>query len=179
MGDREASDHVVGRSSGAVHPLLPGRRRLNVEQLSAGIYGVIVLSATLASAARLHLVGVVVTGFTTVLVYWVAEEFAHGLAHRTVAGRLTAADVGHSLRDRFTMVETSVLPLLVVLVVGVLGASVSTAVIAGLVVAALSLAVLGAIAARRSGLSVVGTLMAAMIATALGGAAVLLKIAYH
>jgi hypothetical protein len=52
-------------------------------------------------------------------------------------------------------------------------------VIAGLVVAAGSLAVLGAIAARRSGLSVLGTVTAAMIATALGGATVLLKIAFH
>ena len=83
------------------------------------------------------------------------------------------------MRERFTMVEASFVPLLTVLAVGALGASVSTAVTAGLVVAAASVAVLGAVAARRSGLSAVGTLLAGLFAAALGGAVVLLKLALH
>jgi hypothetical protein len=173
MRDAEASDSVAGRSLTTGHRLLPGRRRLNIEQLSAGIYGIVVLSAALAGAASLTLGAVVLTGLATVLVYWVAEEYAHGLAHRAVTGRLRWADVWRSLRERFTMVEASFLPLLVVL------AHVSTAVTAGLVVAAGSLAGLGAVAARRSGLSAVGTLVAVVIATALGAASVLLKLTLH
>jgi hypothetical protein len=179
MPDAQRNDPAGGRSPAPSHPLLPGRRRLNVEQLSAGIYGVVVVSAALAGAAALPLRGVVVTGFATVLVYWVAEEYAHGLALRAVSGRLTVADVRHSLRERLTMLEASFLPLLVVFGVGVIGASVTAAVTAGLLVAAGSLALIGATAARRSGMSLIATLLAALVALGLGGATVLLKLAVH
>src|SRR4051812_12591734 len=102
MPDAQTNEPAARRSPAVSHLLLTGRRRLTVEQLAAGIYGLVVVSAALAGAARLALGGVVVTGFATVLVYWIAEEYAHGLALRAVSGRLTAADVRHSVRERLT-----------------------------------------------------------------------------
>jgi hypothetical protein len=147
--------------------------------LSAGIYGTLVSSAAMAGAASRSIPIVVLSGLTTVVVYWIAEQYAIGLAHRAAAGRHTASDVLHGLRESFTMVEATLAPLLAVAVAGVLGASASTAVTVGLVVAACSLAALGTVAARRSGLSVVATVISGMLAAALGGAVVLLKVALH
>ena len=178
MPDEATDDSFVGGLPHGDQSRL-ARHRNSVEQLSAGIYGTVISSATMAAAASLPLGGVVLGGLTTILVYWVAEQYASGLAHHAVVGRVTAADVLRAFRERFTMVGASFVPLLTVLAVGALGASVSTAVTAGLVVAAASIAVLGAVAARRSGLSAVGTLLAGLFAAALGGAVVLLKLALH
>jgi hypothetical protein len=155
------------------------RHRLSVEHLTAGIFGTLVLSATMASAAGLSRGRVVLSGIVTVLVYWVAEEYGSALAHHAVIGRVTRADVLSGLRARFAMVEASFAPVLVVLAAGLFGASDSTAVNAGLVVAAGSLACIGALAAGRSGMSRVGILLAALLAAALGVAVVLLKVALH
>jgi hypothetical protein len=178
MGDEATNVPSTRRSRLAGHPL-SRRRQLTVEQLSAGIYGTIVVSATMAGAAGLPLNGVLLSGFTTVVVYWVAEEYADGLAHRFVTGRHTRDDILHGLRERFTMLEASLLPVLTVLVAGILGASVSTAVTFGLIAAAASLTTLGAVAARRSGMSAFNTLLAGLVAAALGGAVILLKLVLH
>jgi hypothetical protein len=158
---------------------LPGRRRLSVEQLSSGIYGVVVSSATMAAAGDKPLETVVISVLTTVFVYWIAEQYARGLAHRATVGRLTASDLLHGLRERYTMVEATFVPLLVVVALGVLGVTASVAVTVGLLVAVGTLAAVGILAARRSGLSALGTALSGLIAAALGVAIVVLKLALH
>src|SRR5918994_1106810 len=123
MPDEATDDSFVGGLPHGDQSRL-ARHRNSVEQLSAGIYGTVISSATMAAAASLPLGGVVLGGLTTILVYWVAEQYASGLAHHAVVGRVTVADVLRALRERFTMVEASFVPLLTVLAVGALGASV-------------------------------------------------------
>jgi len=176
MDDTTTNRMHAAATPGARHR---GRRRGGVEGLTAGIYGTVVLASTMVGAEGLSLRGVIVSGLTTVLVYWVAEQYAGALARRALIGRITRADIAHTLRGRFAMVEATFIPLLVVMVAGALGASVSAAVTAGLVVAAGSLAILGGVAARRAGMSVAGTLGAALLAAVFGGVVVLLKLALH
>jgi len=156
-----------------------GRRHLTVEQLSAGIYGTLVSSAALVGAAHRPLGAVAGTVVTTVVVYWIAEEYASGLAHRAATGRHSWSDVLHGLRQRFTMVEASAAPLGVVLTAGALGWPVSAAVTAGLVVAAVSLTALALRAAHRSGVPLLATVLAGTFAAALGAVIMLVKLALH
>jgi hypothetical protein len=178
MRDEEAHDRSTAGSPRDRHRL-PGGRRLSVQQLSAGIYGTLVSSATMAGIGDRPLGTIVISVLTTILVYWIAEEYASGLAHRAAVGRHTASDVLHGWRESFTMVEATVVPLLAVLAARSLGAAASTAVTVGLLVAAGSLTALGIVAARRSGLSAAGTMLSGLLAAALGSAVVLLELALH
>ncbi len=157
----------------------PGRRQLDVEQLTAGIYGTIVVAAAIASSASLPHFGVVLAGFGAVVVYWLAEQYAAGLANRAATGRFTRADALRTLRARSTMVGASFLPLVTVAVLGLLGASVNVAALGGLLVAVGFLASLGGVSARRSGVSPFGSLLAGAVAAALGGVIVVLKLTLH
>jgi hypothetical protein len=178
MGEQKPLDSSVAGSP-RDRRWLPGRRRLSVEHLAAGIYGTVVSMATLAAAGDKPLGVVVISVVTTVLVYWIAEEYARGLAQRAAVGRLAPADVRRGMRESITMVQATVAPLLAVLVAAALGAATSTAVTVGLLVAVASLISVGMVAARRSGLSIAATVLSGLVAAALGSAVVILKLALH
>jgi len=126
MWDKEPDRPIAGSPPDRQRPP-GGRRRHGVEQLSAGIYGTVVSSATMAAAGDKPLGTVVITVLTTVGVYWIAEEYARSLAQHAAVGRLTASDMGRGLRESFTMVQASVAPLVAVVVAAVLGAATTTA----------------------------------------------------
>jgi len=115
----------------------PARRRalrvgavsVDPESTAAGIYGVIVCCAVLASASAPTAVGLAATALATLIVYWGAERYARLVAERIHDGRWR---LRHHLMDGWEMVTASLLPLLTLLGLPVLGLSQRTAVIGAL-----------------------------------------------
>src|SRR5215471_12580180 len=90
-----------------------GRRR------AAGIYGAIITAAILDTAGgHVSTTALVVSVVVTLLVYWIAEEYAEVLGEHTAGGRLPSwAYIQGSLVSSWPMVSASYLPLLVVAIV--------------------------------------------------------------
>ena len=112
----------------------------------------------------------------TLLVYWIAEEYAEVLGEQAAGGRLPSrASIQDALISTWPMVTASYLPLLAVVLVSVAGASKLTAANAGLVVAVVLLTVHGWLAGRAAQLQGRKLLVATSIAAGLGVVMILLK----
>lgn len=124
----------------------PGKRR------AAGIYGAIVTAAILdTGGGRLPTEALVIAVLVTLLVYWVAEEYAELLGEQVAGGRLpTWPYIREVLAETWPMVSASYLPLLALVIARLAGASALTAANAGLAVALVVLAWYGWSAARAS-----------------------------
>jgi len=148
-----------------------GRRR------AAGIYGAIITAAILDTAGgHVSTTALVISVVVTLLVYWIAEEYAEVLGEHTTGGRLPSrAYIQGSLVSSWPMVSASFAPLLAVVLAKVAGASDLTAANVGLVVAIVLLTVqggwLGGRPSRRAGKLLVAT----SIAAGLGLVMILLK----
>jgi hypothetical protein len=149
----------------------PGRRR------AAGIYGAIITAAIIAAAGgKLPTTALAVSVLVTLLVYWIAEEYAEVLGEQVTGGELpTRASVRAALTSTWPMVSASYLPLLALLVARVAGASASVAANVGLVVAILLLIYHGWSAGRAARLRGWKLAGAVLTAAALGLVMVLLK----
>ncbi len=114
-----------------------GRRR------AAGIYGAIVTAAILAAVGgTLPTAAVVVSVVVTLLVYWLAEEYAELLGEQVDKGALpTWPYIRGALVTTWPMVTASYLPLLALVLTRVAGASPLTAANVGLVTAIVVLTV--------------------------------------
>ena len=148
-----------------------GRRR------AAGIYGAIITAAILDTAGgRVPTAALVVSVVVTLLVYWIAEEYAEVLGEHTAGGRLpTRPYIQGSLRSSWPMVSASYLPLLAVVLAKVAGASELAAANVGLVVAIVLLTIHGWLAGRAAQLQGWKLAMVTSIATSLGLVMILLK----
>jgi hypothetical protein len=115
----------------------PGRRR------AAGIYGAIITAAILAAAgAKLPTTALVVSVVVTLLVYWLAEEYAELLGEQAEKGVLpTWPSIQGALAATWPMVSSSYLPLLALVVARLAGATPLTAANVGLAVAIVVLTV--------------------------------------
>jgi hypothetical protein len=140
----------------------PGRRR------AAGIYGAIITAAILAAAgAKLSTVALAVSILITLLVYWIAEEYAEVLGEQATQGRLpTRASIREALTSTWPMVSASYLPLLALVVARLAGASPSAAADVGLVTAVVLLTYHGWSAGRAAQLR--GWRLAGAVLTAAG-----------
>jgi hypothetical protein len=167
---------MTGIAAGGEAPLQPvaenqGRRR------AAGIYGAIITAAILDTAGG-HLstgaLAVAVVG--TLLVYWIAEEYAEALGEQAAGGRLPSrASIRAALASTWPMVTSSYLPLLAVVLASVAGASLLTAANVGLVVAVVLLTIHGWMAGRTARLQGRKLLLATSVAAVLGLVMILLK----
>ena len=148
-----------------------GRRR------AAGIYGAIITAAILDTAGgHVSTAALVVSVVVTLLVYWIAEEYAEVLGEQAAGGRLPSrASIQGALISTWPMVTASYLPLLAVVLASVAGASALTAANAGLVVAIVLLTVHGWLAGRAAQLQSWKLLVATSIAAGLGLVMILLK----
>lgn len=148
-----------------------GRRR------AAGIYGAIITAAILDTAGgHVSTAALVVSVVVTLLVYWIAEEYAEVLGEHTTGGRLPSrAYIQGSLVSSWPMVSASYVPLLAVVLAKVAGASDLTAANVGLVVAILLLTVHGWLAGRAAHLRGRKLVFVTSIAAALGLVMILLK----
>ena len=123
-----------------------GRRR------AAGIYGAIVTAAILDTVGgHASTTVLVISVVVTLLVYWIAEEYAEVLGEHTAGGRLPSrAYIRDALAATWPMVSASYAPLLAVVLATLAGASPLTAANAGLVVAMVLLIIYGWLAGRAA-----------------------------
>ena len=148
-----------------------GRRR------AAGIYGAIVTAAILDTAGgHVSTVALVISVVVTLLVYWVAEEYAEILGEQVEGGRLPSrAHTRQALAASWPMVSASFLPLLALVLAKLAGASDLTAANVGLAAAVILLTLHGWLAGRAAGLHGRPLLVATSVAAALGVVMILLK----
>ena len=144
---------------------------------AAGIYGTII-TAALMSAAGDHVptLALAVSIVVTLLVYWLAEEYAELLGEQLEGGRLpTWADIRAALAATWPMVSASCIPLLSLVLARLLGASPSDAANAGLVTAIVMLMIYAWSAGRAAHLRGRQLLVITSVAAALGLLMVILK----
>ncbi len=141
---------------------------VSTRSIASGIYGLVIAGAALATSASLRsLTKVAAAVLVTLLVYWTAESYAHSLALRFVEQRdLTPGDILGVLRQGWPLVSASYLPLLALIVAGLLGDKVTTAVLTALIVTTVLLGIAGGTAGWRSGVR--GIRLLGTIAISLG-----------
>jgi len=148
-----------------------GRRR------ASGIYGTILTAAVITAGGNvLSTAALEVTVLVTLVIYWVAEQYAELLGEHTYQGRLPGgAQIRESFGSSFAMVTASFGPLISLLVARGLGANQLGAAELALLVCLLLLVYHGYSAGRAAGLK--GWQLVAVTATAalLGAAMVVLK----
>jgi hypothetical protein len=159
-----------------VHPAVDQHKDLG-RRRAAGIYGAIVTAAILdAAGGRLPTGELAVSVFVTLLVYWLAEQYAEILGEQAAAGKLPGwARIREGLAAAWPMVTASYLPLLALVLGRVAGASPLTAANVGLVAAIAVLTVHGWSAARAARLRGRQLVAATAVALALGVVMILLK----
>ena len=148
-----------------------GRRR------AAGIYGAIITAAILDTAGdRLPTGALVAAVVITLLVYWLAEEYAELLGEQAAGGKLPSrAYVREALAATWPMVSASFVPLLALVLARLAGASAFVAANIGLAAAIMLLTAHGWLAGRAARLRGWRLLFAASVAAALGLVMVALK----
>jgi hypothetical protein len=148
-----------------------GRRR------ASGIYGAIVTAAILDAAGdHLPTWALALAVVVTLLVYWLAEQYAEILGEQAGKGQLPSwSRIRESLATAWPMVSASYLPLLALVAVRLAGFSSLEAANAGLVVAIAVLTVHGWSAARAAQLHGRQLFGATSVALALGVVMILLK----
>jgi len=158
---------AAGQQANADH----GRRR------AAGIYGAIVTAAILDTAGgHLPTWALVLAVVVTLLVYWLAEEYAEVLGEQAAGGKLPSwARIREALAAAWPMVSASFLPLLALVLARVAGASPLAAANVGLVAALVLLTAHGWSAARSAQLRGWQLYAATSVALALGLVMILLK----
>lgn len=103
--------------------------RVDPESTAAGIYGVIVCCAVLASSSGATTAGLAAKTLATLLVYWAAERYARLVAERIHDGSRPGFEaLRHHLTDGWELVTASALPLLTLVGLRVAGAGPDAAV---------------------------------------------------
>lgn len=164
----------------------PARRpRLRVsgpseESTAAGVYGVIVGAAVMAASHATTAVAAMVAVLVTLLIYWGAERYARIVAKRIHEGRRPdRQELRKELTHGLEMVSASFVPLAVLGLVRLLGAELSTALLAGLASSTVLLAVAGWEVGRGGRLTARERLMSAATAAAFGAVFIVLKMLLH
>jgi hypothetical protein len=150
------------------------------ESTAAGIYGVIVSSAVMAASHAATAAATTIAVLVTLVIYWGAERYARIVAERIHAGRRPdRRELRHQLTTGWEMITASFLPLAVLDVTRLLGAQLSTALLAGLGCSTLLLGIAGWAVGRDGKLSTGERLVSATIAAAFGGVMIVLKMLLH
>ena len=149
-----------------------GRRR------AAGIYGTIVTAAVIAAGGnQLSTAALEATVLVTLVVYWVAEQYAELLGEHTHAGRLPSMRVVRSsLAAAWPMVSASFIPLVSLAAARLLGASAPGAADVALAVTLAVLLTHGHAAGRAAGLHGGRLIVVTATAGLLGVVMVVLKV---
>ncbi len=168
-----------GSSSGAVSAGAPpgSSARARAPRRAAGIYGTIITAAILAALGdHVHTIPLTVSILVTLVVYWLAEEYAELLGDQLEGGRLpTWGTVRAALGATWPMVTASYLPLLALILAHLLGASVPAAANAALAVAIVLLTIYAWSAGRAARLHGRQLLIITAAAAALGLLMIVLK----
>jgi hypothetical protein len=144
---------------------------------AGGIYGTIITASVLASAGdELATWPLATAVLITLAVYWIADVYAELLATQMARERLpTWTEARGTLAATWPMVSASFIPLLVLILAWLLGASSSAAATAALAVAIVMLTLCAWAACRAAGLRGARMLAVTAIAALLGLLMVVLK----
>ena len=152
----------------------------SAESTAAGIYGVIVSSAVMAASHAATAAAATVAVLVTLVIYWVAERYARIVAERIHSGRRPGRrELRHQLTTGWEMVTASFLPLAVLDIARLLGAQLSTALLAGLSCSTLLLGIAGWEVGRDGKLGTGERLLSATVAATFGGVMIVLKMLLH
>ncbi|GAA1503988.1 hypothetical protein GCM10009740_39400 [Terrabacter terrae] len=117
--------------------------------------------------------------FGTVLVYWVAHLHARTLGAAVTHGHHPLVALRLALHETWPIAGASVLPILVLLVADVAGASLRTAAWTALIATIVLLTAYSYLAGARSGLSPWGRVASAAVGAGIGLLVAALKVALH
>lgn len=123
----------------------PRQHTSTTASAAAAIEGLIITAATLTVVSQKRWDQPLLTAaqvFATIVVFWLAHVFAHGVAVRATSGS-PAAGVVHDLRESWPMVAASLPQLAPMLLVGRYGISYDHALLVSFAVAVLGVAVWG------------------------------------
>lgn len=189
--EQQAADNSHERPAAPTLPTVPGapaasapsvqRDDVSERGIASAIYGLVICSATLATASETDKIWVIAASvLVTVAVYWAAETYSLGLARRTLTHRnLTRKDHHALLVQGWPMVSASFVPILVLVVSAAVGRSTGLAVDLALLAATILLVVSGWRASTSSGLTGFRLIISVLISALLGAAMVVLKNALH
>jgi hypothetical protein len=165
--------------------ILPGRSHtvdaIEDERRTAdAIYGLIVGAAVMAASHATSSGRLAVAVLVTLMVYWAAERYAAVMAGRIVAGhKRSRKALRHELTDGWELVTASFLPILVLVAVDLLGAEVSTAVLAALLCTTALLVLAGLQIGADGRLSRVERIKSGAVAGTFGVVLIALEMALH
>ena len=167
---------MAGIAAGGGVQLTPPAKNLG-RRRAAGIYGAIITAAILDTAGgHLPTVALVVTVVVTLMVYWLAEEYAGLLGEQAEGGRLPdRASIRGALAATWPMVSASFAPLLALLLARLAGASALAAANIGLAAAIVLLTIHGWLAGRAAQLRSWPLFIATSVAAGLGLLMIALK----
>ncbi|SOD73202.1 hypothetical protein SAMN05892883_2493 [Jatrophihabitans sp. GAS493] len=167
-------DGKVRAPATAESPVTPERSEI---RQAAGIYGLIVTAAVLATAgSHLSTLALELAVFLTLIVYWLAEEYAQ-LGEHISGGHLpTWHHIGSALVAKWPMVSASYIPLLALLADRLIGGSPTTAAYVALAVTVGMLTYYGWSAGRNAQLRGLSLFLMTFAACALGMLMIGLKI---
>jgi VIT1/CCC1 family predicted Fe2+/Mn2+ transporter len=150
------------------------------EATAAGIYGIIVSAAVMAAAHTTSAIATDVAVLVTLIVYWAAERYSRIVAERIHQGhRPSSQTVREQVTSGWEMVTASFIPLAVLAVVRVAGASLRTATIVALICSTVLLCVAGWRVGEHGRLSRPEQVISTLVAGVFGAAMILLKTLLH
>jgi hypothetical protein len=166
-----ATRDSAGNASGTPHGAGAGRRR------AAGIYGAIITASIMTAAGgSLPTLALALSVLLTLVVYWLAEEYAEVLGRQATGGHVpTWAYIRSRLASSWPIVSASFAPLAVLIVARLAGASASSAANIGVGAAVVLLTAHGWIAGRAARLRGWQLTASTSIAAVLGLVMVALK----
>ena len=152
----------------------------NVESVAAGIYGVIIGAAVMATSHGKTSTAVALSVLVTLTIYWAAERYARLVAERIHDGRgLTWHEVRVQLTSGWAIVTASALPLAVLVLGDLLGLDTLVAVSVALATSTLLLFGAGWEIGREANLGTAERLVMAIGAGAFGVMMAVLKALLH
>jgi hypothetical protein len=150
------------------------------ESTTAGIYGVIVSAAVMATSHADTATATIAAVLVTLVVYWSAERYARLVAERIHEGHRPSWDhVRLQLASGWRIVTASALPVAVLAVTRLLGAGLDLAVFSALVCSTLLLCLAGWEIGRHGQLSGLERLASSAAAGAFGFVMMVLKTVLH
>jgi hypothetical protein len=150
------------------------------EATAAGIYGIIISAAVMATAHTKSAIATDVAVLVTLIIYWAAERYARIVAERIHQGhRPSWQTVREQVTSGWEMVTASFVPLAVLSVVHLAGATLRTATIVALVCSTVLLCVAGWRVGGYGRLSRLERLASTLVAGAFGAAIIVLKAVLH
>jgi hypothetical protein len=150
------------------------------EATAAGIYGIIISAAVMAAAHTPSAIATDLAVLVTLIIYWAAERYARIVAERIHHGHRPS---WQTVRDQVTsgweMVTASFIPLAILTVVRLAGASLRTATIVALICSTVLLCMAGWRVGQDGRLTRLEQVISTLVAGAFGAAIILLKTLLH